>query len=158
MAWNKVVLNPLIIKESLLVFIVSVFALYETKAIAAVYQCDDYVITENPKNYSGCVNIEKKQPYGEKISTPPSSVLPPHAIADDSSLAPKYGRRIQLNSTNPDLTKDECIALVNSYRHKAGKEGQVSVRKPSKVFKGSMTPWCVENFDGQGIVFFDHMF
>lgn len=84
--------------------------------------------------------------------------LPPHSVAGDSSLAPKDGRRIQLNSTNPNLTKDECIALINGYRHKAGKEGQVGVHKPSNVLKGSMTPWCVENFDGRGIVFHDYMF
>jgi len=91
-------------------------------------------------------------------AAPPSIALPPHTVADDSSLAPKDGRRVQLDSNNPDLTKEECSALINAYRHKGGKEGQLSVHKPSKILKGSMTPFCIENFDGQGIVFNDGMF
>lgn len=92
------------------------------------------------------------------VSACSSPDLPPHTVAEDSSLAPKDGRRIQLNSDDPDLSKEECIALINGYRRKAGKEGQVSVHKPSKILKGNMAPWCVENFDGRGIVFNDNMF
>lgn len=87
-----------------------------------------------------------------------SQNLPPHVVADDSSLAPKDGRRVRLDSSNADLTKEECVALIDGYRKKAGLEGQVSVHKPSKVLNGSMTPWCVENFDGRGVVFNDNMF
>jgi hypothetical protein len=50
------------------------------------------------------------------------------------------------------------VALVTGYQKKASPEGQVSVHKPSKVLKGTMAPWCVENFDGRGVVFNDNMF
>ncbi len=84
--------------------------------------------------------------------------LPAHRVADDSSLAPKKGRRIHLQVDNPDISKDECIALINAYKKKAGPDGQVAVQKPSKVLGGAMAPWCVENFDGRGIFFNDNMF
>ena len=87
-----------------------------------------------------------------------ASDLPPHVVADNSSLAPKDGRRIQLNSNSPELTKEQRTALIDGYRRKAGLEGQGSVHKPSKMLKGTMAPWCVENFDGHGIVFNDNMF
>lgn len=103
----------------------------------------------------GCHGQEKSFVQSEvQVAAP----LPPHTVADDSSLAPKDGRRVQLNSDNPDLTKEECTALVNAYRKKGGKEGQVSVHKPSKMMRGSLTPFCYENFDGKGIVFNDSMF
>ena len=84
--------------------------------------------------------------------------LPPHTVAADTSLAPKNGRRIQLNSNTEQLTRDECAALINGYRRRAGPDGQVSVHKPSRLLQGNMAPWCVENFDGRGIVFNDNMF
>jgi len=87
-----------------------------------------------------------------------SPSLPQHILADNSSLAPKDGRRIQINSYNPNLTKDDCIKLIAAYRKKAEPGGQVSVHKPSKILQGSMTPWCVENFDGRGIIFDDRAF
>lgn len=87
-----------------------------------------------------------------------SQELPPHVVADNSSLAPKNGRRIQLDSINADLTREQCIMLIDGYRKKAGPEGQVGVHKPSKLLEGTMVPWCVENFDGRGVFFNDHMF
>lgn len=79
--------------------------------------------------------------------------LPPHVVADDTSLAPIDGRRVRLSSSDSDLTKDQCVALINAYRKKAGPEGQVSVHKPSKILKGALAAWCIENFDGRGVVF-----
>ena len=84
--------------------------------------------------------------------------LSPHTVAADTSLAPKDAPRIQLNSNNAQHTKDECTTLINGYRRKAGPDGQVSVHKPSRVLQGNMAPWCVDNFDGKGIVFNDNMF
>lgn len=84
--------------------------------------------------------------------------LPPHTIADDSPLAPKNGRRIEVHSSNPGLSKEECVALIEAYRSRAAPRGQVSVCKPSSQLESAMTPWCVENFDGRGITFNDEMF
>jgi hypothetical protein len=84
--------------------------------------------------------------------------LPSHTVASDTSIAPKAGRRIELHSSDTELSKAESIALINAYRKKAGPDGQVSVRKPSKVLKNRLTPYAIENFDGNGVVFNDHMF
>ena len=79
--------------------------------------------------------------------------LPKHTIADESPLM--RGMRIQLNSNDKNLTKDQCIALVKAYSSRANYKGQVSVRKPSvmKELKGAIVPYCLDNFDGKGIIF-----
>jgi hypothetical protein len=89
-------------------------------------------------------------------SSPSSTNLPSHTVASDTSLAPKDGRRIEIHVSNPALTKDECTALINAYRSKAGPEGQVSVRKPDKT--GELQPWCIDNMDGKPIIFNDFFF
>ncbi len=73
-------------------------------------------------------------------SPEPSTLVPPHTVADDTSLAPKDGRRIQLNSQDEALTANDCRALIDAYRSKAGSEGQVSVHKPSKKLQGIDAP------------------
>ena len=82
--------------------------------------------------------------------------LPEHSV-ERSSLAPKEGERVQVEVTR-DISKNECSALIERYREEGSPEGQVSVRKPSKMLKGRSTPWCIENFDGKGIVFNDGLF
>lgn len=94
----------------------------------------------------------------ESSSERAAHTLPSHVIADDSPVPPRKGHRVQINSQDTDLTKEECRALINAYRHRAAPDGQVSVRKPSQAFNGQLTPWCIENFDGQGIRFNDNMF
>ena len=81
-----------------------------------------------------------------------------HVVADDSSLAPRDGRRIQINSFDANLSKDACIALVKYYKDQAEPDGQVSVHKPSKILDNKLNPWCIENFDGKGIQFNDYLF
>lgn len=82
--------------------------------------------------------------------------MPAHTVVSDTSLAPKDGRRVEVHSTNPELTKPECSMLINHYRSTAGAEGQVSAHKPSP--QSNMTPWCVENLDGKGVLFNDNLF
>jgi len=82
--------------------------------------------------------------------------LPPHTM--DKIADVHDGKRITLRSSNADLTREECVALIEEYRGLAGNNGQVGVRKPSRVLNGAITPWCVENFDGVGVVFYDNMF
>jgi hypothetical protein len=82
--------------------------------------------------------------------------IPAHIVASNTSLAPKDGRRIELHSANPELTEAECSILINQYSDTAGPEGQVSVRKPNT--QDDLAPWCIENFDGKGIVFNERLF
>ena len=89
---------------------------------------------------------------------PSSPKLPPHVVASNSSLAPKRGRRIEIHSQNAALTKPECRALIEKYRSAAAPDGQISVRKPSKMLGNQMTAWCFDNFDGEGIQFNDALF
>lgn len=85
--------------------------------------------------------------------------LPPHTVVDYVTLRPHHdGRRVGIHAHSPVLTKIECQRLIDHYRGDAGKEGQVVVRKPSPLFGGRMTPWCVENFDGKGVQFNDQPF
>ncbi len=79
--------------------------------------------------------------------------LPEHTVADESRLS--GGVRIQINSDNENLTKEQCIVLINAYRSKGLPNGQVSVRKPSTVkeLKSTIVPYCLDNFDGEGIKF-----
>jgi hypothetical protein len=53
-----------------------------------------------------------------------------------------------------EITKDQCIALIKSYRAYAGPNGHVSVHKFNQGF-GRTSPWCFENFDGKGVRFND---
>lgn len=81
------------------------------------------------------------------------STLPEHTIVDESRLS--EGMRVQINSDNENLTKEQCVLLINAYRDKGLPNGQISVHKPStiKALGGSVLPFCVENFDGEGITF-----
>ena len=81
--------------------------------------------------------------------------LPQHVITDDTNLAPKNGRRVEIRCSNPDLTRDEALALINHYKNRAGKQGQVSVHKPDKG--NNYFPWAVLNI-GEGIKFQDFFF
>lgn len=79
-----------------------------------------------------------------------------HTVISNTTLAPKDGRRIEIHVDDSLLTKEECILIIEQYSEKAGKEGQVSVHKPgSKLFEGVMVPWCVNNKDGEGVIFND---
>ena len=92
--------------------------------------------------------VEQEAPSSVSHSTG----LPSHNVASNTPLM--HGRRIEIHSADPHLTKAECNALINAYRAGAGR-GQVSVRKPNKMFNNDLSPWCVENFDGKGVFFQD---
>lgn len=82
-----------------------------------------------------------------------SDPLPAHKIVDESQLS--AGMRIQINSDDKNLSREQCTALINAYRKKGLPNGQVSVHKPStlKGLGGSVLPFCIENYDGEGIKF-----
>lgn len=79
--------------------------------------------------------------------------LPQHTVVDESP--PPNGMRVQIKVDDANLSQAECSALIEAYRAKALPEGQVSVHKPStiEVLDGAVLPYCVENFDGEGISF-----
>jgi len=85
----------------------------------------------------------------------PRADLPSHTT-EISSLEPKAGKRVQVNVVS-DISREECLALIEAYRGEGAPDGQVSVHKPSTlpVLRGHSVPWCVENFDGKGIYFND---
>jgi len=84
--------------------------------------------------------------------------LPEHTIIENTSLAPKDGSRISIQVDDENLTKEQCRNIINKYRVNAGPEGQVAVNKPSAKLMGEIVPWCVDNMDGKGIFFNDHLF
>ena len=82
--------------------------------------------------------------------------LPEHDV-DISALGAKDGQRVQVN-VNSDISKEQCITLIDAYKSKAAPDGQVSVHKPSQMLEGQVAPYCVENFDGAGVRFNDTLF
>jgi len=81
---------------------------------------------------------------------PDTAALPPHVVASDTdiSLAGMSRRRIEIHVTDPNLSKEDAIALIRAYASRAGTNGQVSVRKPDPA--GVLQPWAVDNMDGTG--------
>lgn len=82
--------------------------------------------------------------------------LPEHAV-EKTSLAPRQGQRVQVN-VGADISRAECEELINNYRSDGAPDGQVGVHKPSSKLGGRLLPWCVENFEGDGITFNDSLF
>lgn len=82
-----------------------------------------------------------------------ADVLPEHVLVDETRLS--GGMRIQINSKDENLSKEQCIALINAYREKGLPSGQVSVHKPSMDddLAGTMLPYCTENYTEDGISF-----
>jgi hypothetical protein len=85
---------------------------------------------------------------------PVDSSLPKHTVASDSLLV--NGRRIEIHVSNTDLSRADCMALVGAYRDRAQSSGQVSIYQPDR--QGVLKIWCVDNLDGQGVVFNDALF
>jgi hypothetical protein len=99
-------------------------------------------------------STERSAPVAPATAVP----LPRHEVASNTSLAPKQGRRIEIHSADANLTHEQCRALIEHYRDQGAPDGQVSVHKPSKLLKGELAPWCVENFEGEGIEFNESLF
>ncbi len=85
----------------------------------------------------------------------PEDDLVKHVVASDTSLAPKDGRRIEIHCNNPNLTKEDARKLIAHYDDRAGREGQVSIRKPDR--DNNYLPWAVWNA-GEHTKFYDKSF
>jgi hypothetical protein len=86
--------------------------------------------------------------------------LPDHTVASDRPIGLKGSgsRRVEVHVTDGGITKEQCKALLKKYAGRAGSNGQVSVRKPSRKLGGELQPWCVDNRDGSRIIFNDFYF
>jgi hypothetical protein len=92
-------------------------------------------------------------------SSPSPSVvaLPPHRVSE-TPLG--NGKRIQVDTNNPQLTHDECSRLAANYSPTAGQGGQIVIQKPNPdaPWNGKLLPFCVDNLDGKGVFFNDFYF
>jgi hypothetical protein len=95
---------------------------------------------------------------GTTTSTQSSEKLPPHTVTSTNNNPSQNGDRVQVNTTNPQLSHEDCVKLANRYRPNRGTfyVGQVSVHKPDR--RGELRPFCVDNLDGNGVIFNDDLF
>ncbi len=93
---------------------------------------------------------------GGKPPDSSSEILPAHTIASRVSLG-NNSERIQIDSSDPQLSREDCSKIANKYQPSAG---QVSVHKPNPKppYNGKMLPFCVNNVDGKGVSFNDYFF
>jgi len=87
-----------------------------------------------------------------------SEILPPHTVTTTTFKSiglTGEGGRVRVESLDPQLSRDDCIKLATKYKPT---DGQVSVHKPSLKFKIEVLPFCVDNLDGQGVIFNDGLF
>lgn len=86
-----------------------------------------------------------------------SEMLPPHTVKTTTYKSIGFtdeGGKVLVESSDPKLSREDCIKLANKYKPVAG---QVGVHKPAK--DGNMVPFCVDNVDGKGVFFpFDSLF
>jgi len=92
----------------------------------------------------------------ESLHRMTNTEYPLHKIVDNSSLYPKDGNRVQIDSVSSNITKEECISLIKKYRRMAGKEGHISVHKQD--VDSQMLPWCHEDIGEGKIKFNDYFF
>jgi hypothetical protein len=80
-----------------------------------------------------------------------------HTVSE-SPLA--NGKRIQVDSDDPQLSKSDCLRLSEKYLLSAGKAGKIVVQKPNPKppWNGKTLPFCINNLDGKGVVFDDLYF
>lgn len=85
----------------------------------------------------------------------PQPALPAHT----ASQAPLgNAKRVEVDATDPALTRDDCVRLATYYApYAAGGGGQVVVQKPnpSAPWNGRLMPFCVDNMDGSSMVWGD---
>ena len=95
---------------------------------------------------------------GTTTSTQSSEKLPPHNVTSTNNNSSQNGDRVQVNTTNPQLSHEDCVKLANKYRPNRGTfyVGQVSVHKPDR--RGELRPFCVDNLDGKSVIFNDDLF
>ncbi|MBT9138485.1 MAG: hypothetical protein DDT31_01050 [Syntrophomonadaceae bacterium] len=94
--------------------------------------------------------IDKLKPTPTSSQVQVVKALPRHIVVDNSTLP--NGRRIQVNSSDPNLSSSACLELLSNYSEMAAPNGQVSVHKPNMAnpWNGKVLPYCVNNFDKDG--------
>lgn len=121
-----------------------------------VFGCSDSSSVTTPPPNSESLAPRPMTAVATSVSATSSSApalppAPPYKIVDNSSLAPKRGRRIEAQVEDASISDEQCAAVIEALRAKAAPDGQVSVHVPLTDAPGEYAPLCIENFDGSGI-------
>lgn len=86
--------------------------------------------------------------------------LPKHRVIKTSlkTYLSKNAWRIEIRVNDVHLSKLMAKRLIEKYKFQSGSGGQISVRKPCPILKGTMRPWAIDNLDGKGVTFNDELF
>jgi hypothetical protein len=119
----------------------------------------------NPPKVSGTPPLGKSA----KLSTPANLAftLPSKVIAANSKPgSPAHrvivepmtnGSRVVIETTDPNISSEQCKALVKTYMAKANGKGEIIVYKPNPKppWKGRVLAFCVNELDDKGTVMKD---
>ncbi len=101
------------------------------------------------------------QPNPSQVAQSPSAqattTKPTHKIIREKIFDGQY---IEIDTGDPNLSRDECVAIAAKYLDEAGTDGQVVVKKPNPKppWSGKPAPFCADNNDGEGTFFNDEYF
>jgi hypothetical protein len=113
-----------------------------------------------------------KSPFKSLDNSPATATRPPAIKAPSKSLAanskpgaPKHrvssepivngnGSRIVIETDDPNISQEQCKALVQSYKGKAAGKGQIVVYKPypQPPWSGRVLAFCFNDLDPKGTV------
>jgi hypothetical protein len=82
----------------------------------------------------------------------------PGSLAHRVSIEPMpNGSRVVIETTDPNISSDQCKALVKTYMAKANGKGEIIVYKPNPKppWKGRVLAFCVNTLDEKGTVMKD---
>jgi hypothetical protein len=82
------------------------------------------------------------------------SVSPGHRVSTEPMT---NGSRIIIETEDPNISRDQCMALVKTYMAKAGGKGQIVVYKPNPKppWNGRVLAFCFNDLDDKGTVMND---
>ncbi|EIJ41942.1 hypothetical protein BegalDRAFT_1039 [Beggiatoa alba B18LD] len=110
----------------------------------------------NPATVASVEPPAEPRPASDKVKAVKDEALPKHKITTERF---RSGWKIQIDVTDKNISREQCLALLDAYRNQAGSEGQLVVRKPSTLFGDPVQqPWCIDMLDGQNVVFNDYFF
>ena len=88
------------------------------------------------------------------MSTNVKSGVPNHRVSSETMA---NGSRIVIETTDPNISAEQCRALVKTYMSKAKGRGEIIVYKPNPKppWKGRVLAFCVNELDEKGTVIKD---
>jgi hypothetical protein len=108
---------------------------------------------EKSANLSTPANLAFKLP-SQVIATNAKSGSPEHRV----SIEPMTnGSRVVIETTDPNISSEQCKALVKTYMSKANGKGEIIVYKPNPKppWKGRVLAFCVNELNEKGTVMKD---